>query len=106
MPRFIPPHLMFLITLLIFVIWFMLLHYFRRNDVLQRFVAELFGDNTPDSALRNYELARRRLAEHLHDPALDSRLRQQIELALRMESDEHGDQSCGSSEDVSLSDRT
>jgi hypothetical protein len=88
--RFLPPHLMALVILLIAVVWFMLLHHFRHSVSLQRFVSELFGDNTPESALRNFEFARQRLSEHLSDNSLDQQIRQQIEFALGMESDDHG----------------
>lgn len=90
MLRFLPPHLMALIALLIAVIWFMLVHHFRQNASLQRFVADLFGDNTPESALRNFEFARQRLLDHLNDRSLDHAMRQAIEISLGLESEEHG----------------
>lgn len=81
--RFIPPHLMALITLLIIVLWVMLLRYFRRSPAIQQFLAELFGDRTPENALLAFELAKERLMNHLDDPKLDLQMRQRIEQALK-----------------------
>jgi predicted Na+-dependent transporter len=61
-PRFIPPHLMALVVLLIIVIWFMLVHRFRRSTMLQRFIAEVFGDDTPENALLAFDVAKQRMA--------------------------------------------
>lgn len=80
--RFIPPHLMALVTLLIIVVWVMLVHQFRRSAALQRFVADTMGDDTPQNALVAYEAARSRLANHLNKSDLDGRTRQRIEMAL------------------------
>jgi hypothetical protein len=57
MPRFFPPHLMALVVVLIVVVWIMLVHHFRHNTTVQRFVAETFGDDTPEKLCR---LLRRR----------------------------------------------
>jgi hypothetical protein len=81
-PRFIPPHLMALVVLLIIVIWFMLVHRFRRSTMLQRFIAEVFGDDTPENALLAFDVAKQRLAEHLKNGDLDNETRRQIEMAL------------------------
>jgi hypothetical protein len=101
-PRSVPPHLLVLITLLIVVVWFMLLHHFRQSTSLQRYVAELFGENTPESALRNFLLAKQRLAEHLNHEALEPQARSDIELALGIEGDEHGNRQLGSKQEFSV----
>ncbi len=80
--RFIPPHLMALVTLLIIVVWVMLVHQFRRSAALQKFVADTMGDDTPQNALTAYEAARSRLANQLNRSDLDGRTRQRIEIAL------------------------
>jgi len=82
--RFIPPHLMALIILLIIVLWLMLLRFFRRSPAIQYFVSELFGDSTPENALLAFELAKERLANHLDNPSLDRQMRERIEQALRL----------------------
>ncbi len=82
MPRSIPPHLLVLIGLLIFVVWIMLLRVFRRSPPLQRFIAEILGDDSPENALIAFEVAKNRLAEHLKNEDLDAQIRQKIELAL------------------------
>lgn len=82
MPRFFPPHLMAPVALLIVILWFMLVHRFRRSPALQQIVAETLGDNTPENALREFELAKLRLAEHLNHHDLDDETRRKIELAL------------------------
>ena len=92
MPRFFPPHLMVLVTLLIVVTWFMLLHYVRQSASLQRFIAEMLGENTPEACLRDFQQAKRRLAEYLSHDTLSDRVRQEIELALGIESEHHGNQ--------------
>ncbi len=104
MPRFVPPHLLVLITLLVVVVWFMLLHHFRQSTTLQRFVAELLGDNTPESALRNFHQARQRLVEHLNHGELNSQTRADIELALGIESNEHGQHQPGPQQEFSVTD--
>lgn len=80
--RFVPPHLLLLVSLLIFVLWVMLVHRFRNSTGMQQFFSELFGDNTPENALRTYQLAKQRLANHLNDAGLDGQMRQKIESAL------------------------
>lgn len=82
MPRFIPPHLMAPVALLIVVVWFMLVHHFRRSSAMQRYIAETIGDDTPENALLAFELAKSRLTQHLKNGDLAPELRQQIELAL------------------------
>lgn len=82
MPRFIPPHLMAPVALLIFLIWVMLVHHFRRNSTIQKFVSETIGENTPENALAAFEAARTRLANHLHAGDLEPEMRRRIELAL------------------------
>ena len=89
MPRFFPPHLMALVTLFIVVIWFMLLRHFRQSATMQKFVAETLGDDTPESALRAFELAKQRLTKHLDDSNLETDMRRRIELALGVS--QHGD---------------
>ena len=88
--RFLPPHLMVLVALFLVVIWFLFLHQFRRSASMQKFFAELLGDNTPENALMNFDHATQRLSDHLHDNDLDDRMRQRIETALGIESEEHG----------------
>ena len=83
MIRFIPPHLMALLVLLIIVLWVMLLRFFRRSPAVQHFVSDLFGDSTPENALLTFELAKERLANHLDNPMLDRQMRERIEQALR-----------------------
>lgn len=78
----IPPHLMSLAALLLFILWFMLVHHFRRNSVMQTFVAETIGDNTAEKALHDFLVARSRLAAHLDNRELDIELRHKIEQAL------------------------
>ena len=81
--RSMPPHLMALVGLLIVVVWFMLVHHFRRSPGLQRFISEAIGDDTPENALRAYHAARSRLARHLiNGNELDAETRHQIEEAL------------------------
>ncbi|WP_010583377.1 hypothetical protein [Schlesneria paludicola] len=87
MPRFFPPHLMFLFGLLILVIWMMLVRYFRRSNALQAFVADIVGDETAETALRNFHLAKQRLERHLADDKLDSLLRHRIEATLGQSSE-------------------
>lgn len=82
MLRSIPPHLILLISLLTIVIWVMLLHYFRRSDAVQKFVAQTLGDDTPENALLAFEIAKRRLADHLNDADLNRELRRRIESLL------------------------
>ena len=82
MPRYLPPHLMVLAVLLLIVVWAVLLQQFRRSFAIQRFVAEVFGDETPANAMRNFETAKQRLANHLESDDLDRQMRQRIELAL------------------------
>lgn len=82
MPRFFPPHLMAPVVLLIILIWIILVHHFRRNVTIQKFVSETIGDNTPETALAAFEAAQTRLADHLHADDLDPQLRRRIELAL------------------------
>jgi hypothetical protein len=89
-PRFLPPHLMVLVALLLIVVWVILLHQFRRSAALQSFVAEVFGDETPATALRTFETARQRLESHLHSHELDHQMRQRIELALGSPGDTPG----------------
>lgn len=96
---------MALVVLLVAIIWFMLLHHFRQNASLQRFVAELFGDNTPENALLNFQSARQRLQEHLRDAALDLAMRQKIESALGIESEEHGNPCSTSDTEIIVSPR-
>ena len=38
MPRFIPPHLLIPLILLIFILWIMLVHHFRRNTTVHRWI--------------------------------------------------------------------
>lgn len=80
--RFLPPHLFVLVTLLAFVVWLMLVHQFRKSAVTQRLVAEVFGDDTPETALRTFEAAKHRLSEHLNNGDLDGKTRERIEVAL------------------------
>lgn len=82
MPRFIPPHLMALVTLLIIVLWFLLVHQFRRSAAMQKWFALAIGDDTPENALLAFEAAKLRLTSHLQDGHLDRRLRHRIEVAL------------------------
>ncbi|MES2789194.1 MAG: hypothetical protein V4719_06195 [Planctomycetota bacterium] len=82
MPRSIPPHLLALVLLLVFLLWVILVHHFRRNKTVQKFFAEAIGDDTPENALRTFEMAKLRLTKHLNRGDLDLRTRQQIELAL------------------------
>jgi hypothetical protein len=82
MPRYIPPHLMALVVLLIVVLWFMLVHHFRRSVTMQKFIAEALGDNTPENALVAFEAARLRLREHLAAGNLEGHMRRRIEVAL------------------------
>ena len=82
MLRLFPPHLQALVLLLVFVIWVMLLRYFRRSPAIQRFVAEIIGDETPENALLAFEAAKSRLTRHLHDGTLDDLTRRRIESAL------------------------
>ena len=82
MPRLLPPHLMALVAFLIVIVWLMLLHQFRSSAAMQRFIAEVFGDNTPEGALREFEAAKRRLAGHLEGEDLDPQMRGRIETAL------------------------
>ena len=82
MPRFIPPHLLIPLILLIFILWIMLVHHFRRNTTVHRFLSETIGEDTPEHALVDFELAKSRLAQHLQQSKLDSDLRRQIEVAL------------------------
>ena len=82
MPRFIPPHLIVPVALLIFVVWIMLVHRFRKSFAMQQFVAEALGDNTPENALTAFEAAKRRLTDHLNNRDLDMQTRRRIELAL------------------------
>ena len=83
---------MVLVTLLIVVTWFMLLHYVRQSASLQRFIAEMLGENTREACLRDFQQAKRRLAEYLSHDTLSDRVRQEIELALGLESEHHGNQ--------------
>lgn len=82
MLRSIPPHLFVLVTLFVFVIWIMLVHRFRKSAAIQRFVAEALGDDTPQAALRAFEMAKRRLTVHLDSADLDPMTRQQMQLAI------------------------
>lgn len=81
-PRFIPPHLMALVVLLIVVLWFMFVHRIRRSTMLQRFISEAFGDDTPENALVAFDAAKQRMADHLKNRDLDLETRRQIEIAL------------------------
>lgn len=82
MGRFLPPHLMVLVALLLIIVWVMLLRQFRRSSLMQQFVAEAFGDETPVNALHSFEAARLRLVKHLQSDNLDDLTRQRIEMAL------------------------
>jgi hypothetical protein len=81
-PRSIPPHLLALVLLLVFLLWVILVHHFRRNTTVQKFFAEAIGDDTPENALRAFEVAKLRLTKHLNRGDLDLRTRERIELAL------------------------
>ena|GEM_PF-6509724 len=91
MLRSMPPHLMVLAALLIVVVWVLLLRRVRRSPTIQRFVMDIFGDNTAEDALLTFESAKHALINHLHDPDLDGELRQQIEAALEMSPEEDHD---------------
>jgi hypothetical protein len=80
--RFLPPHLIVLVALLVFLIWMMLVHQIRKSATVQRFLAEAFGDDTPESALRTFESAKRRLSKHLNNDNLNDETRHRIELAI------------------------
>ena len=80
--RAMPPHLMALVVLLIVVVWFMLVHQFRRSPGLQRFISEAIGEDTPEHALLAFNAAKSRLAKHLDGNQLDADMRQRIEAAL------------------------
>ncbi len=80
--RLMPPHLMALVVLLILMIWVMLVHHFRRSTTIQKFVSQALGDDTPESALLAYEVAKARLEDHLSTGDLDDAMRRRIELAL------------------------
>ena len=82
MLRGIPPHLWALFVLLVMVVWVMLVHRIRQSSALHRFVAETFGDDTPESALAAFEAARQRLADHLNADRIEPALRRRIEVAL------------------------
>ena len=82
MPRFIPPHLLGPVVLLIILLWIMLVHHFRRNTTVHKFLAETIGDDTPEQALTAFQRARSRLARHLNQGELNSELRRRIEAAL------------------------
>jgi len=80
--RSIPPHLLALVVLLIFILWVILVHHFRRNMTVHKFLAETMGEDTPEHALSEFELAKARLTQHLQQSKLDSELRRRIEVAL------------------------
>lgn len=88
MPRFIPPHLLALVVLLICILWIMLVHHFRRNTAVHQFLSEAMGEDTPQHALSDFEAARSRLARHLNQSKLDGELRRRIEMALGIAPDE------------------
>ncbi len=88
MPRFIPPHLLALVVLLVIILWFMLVHHFRRNRAVHQFLAEAMGEDTPEHALSDFEAARSRLVQHLNESKLDRDMQRRIEAALGMAQDD------------------
>ncbi|MDB5386003.1 MAG: hypothetical protein JWM11_1649, partial [Planctomycetaceae bacterium] len=82
MPRFIPPHLVGPVALLIVLLWFLLVHHFRRSSSMQKFVAEIIGDETPESTLLTFQAAKSRLTRYLKIDDLDPDQRLRIEHAL------------------------
>jgi hypothetical protein len=85
---------MALIALLLLVVWAMLLRHFRNSAAMQKFIAETFGDDTPERALRTFEIAKRRLADHLNDRDLDDQTRERIEAALAASSQDQAIACC------------
>lgn len=82
MPRFVPPHLIGPVIIMLGLLWFVLVHRFRQSPGIQRFVAETIGDDTPEAALRAFITARSRLIEHLESEHLSPELRQEMEAVL------------------------
>lgn len=64
------------------ILYFGFVRVFRNSRTARKVVEETLGDNTPEAALREFELARDRLTAHLESPELPEEMAQEIERAL------------------------